>query len=235
MDKIKAKIVGRKLSGDDAVLFDFKLGKPLKFRAGQYVLVFKNFKGVEDRRAYSICSPPENERDIQILVKKQVPGGFAENLHKSKVGETLEISQAFGEFCFEEGMVGRIVLISAGSGITPFMSMIRHVINKKIDVDVTLLNCAKRPEGLFFKEELKRIEKEHENIDYFLRVTRPEPGDKWKGEVGRIDEECLRKHVEHPKESFYYICGPPPMIGDIVKILSKLGVKEEHIKREMFG
>src|SRR5690348_9160270 len=114
------------------------------YRPGAYVTVHVTIDGRAVQRAYSLSSPPGDDGLISITVKR-VPGGVVSN-HLARVlskGDVLELSAPCGQFVLGSEPKAPLLMISAGSGITPVMSMLRHVVRHGSDTEVTFLHFAR--------------------------------------------------------------------------------------------
>ena len=205
------------------------------FEAGQYLNIFTVIDGVRTSRPYSISSSPRQRAYYEITVAR-AKGGFVSDymLDKVKVGDEFEASCPAGVFHFNPVFHSKkMLLLGGGSGITPFMSMTREVLEAGLDRDIVLIYGSRNPDAALFHEELMKLSSEFENFKYNLVVS--EPDDNWQGEKGFITDECIKKLCPDYMERTAYICGPEIMNAFCVEQLEKLGVKHKNIRREMFG
>jgi ferredoxin-NADP reductase len=144
------------------------------FRAGQYVNLFMNIDNVLTSRPYSISSAPD--KPYYDITVRRMDGGFVSHylLDRVKPGATLESTSPNGSFCYESIIdPSDLVFLAGGSGVTPFMSIIRDIINKKAPVNIHLLYGSRSPEDIVFHDELNKITAQYKNIkvDYIISVT----------------------------------------------------------------
>ena len=216
----------------------FDSGKDFSFKPGQFIMINADVlvDGVKKivKRAYSISSSPLKKGYIDLTVKVYVDKGLvSRRLYNMKVGEEMEVLGPYGFFTFDENIHKSIVLIGAGSGITPLACMLRYIQDKNLNnIKTNLIYSSKTPEDIIFNKEF--IKNSHPNIKINLTITRPE-GHKWPGLIGRIDEQMIRKIIPNVKEPFYYVSGPTPMVEGTSKILKLMGVEDSKIKLERFG
>ena len=179
----------------------------------------------------SITSSPSQKGSIELAVKKIPEGRASVYLHeRAQVGDELIIDGGYGDFCYQEGMAGSLVLIAGGIGITPLMSMIRFVDQAGLAVDVALFYSSSTPTEMLYIQELKTISSRNDKIACTFTVTRP-GGEPWDGPVGRIDRQMLEeKGID--KSALYYVCGPRGFAEDMTAILVQMGVAASRIKQE---
>ncbi|QMU29188.1 ferredoxin--NADP reductase [Adhaeribacter radiodurans] len=143
----------------------------IPYQAGQFLTLIVPINGKKERRAYSLCSSPSEQPRLSVTVKR-VAGGLLSNylLNKLKVGDTLEVLAPMGNFNFvpDATFSRTIVLIGAGSGITPLMSIAKSVLQQELNSRVLLIYGNRDESSVIFKEQLKDLESQ--NPDRF-RVT----------------------------------------------------------------
>ncbi|MES2581143.1 MAG: ferredoxin reductase [Pseudomonadota bacterium] len=126
-------------------------------QAGQYVRVQLEINGRRVERAYSLSSRPGSRR-ISFTVKRQDQGLVSNHLHAAvKVGDVLTISQAMGEFVLPDTLPTKMLLLSAGSGITPVMSMLRDLKARGYLGDVVFVHVCRAPDDLIFATQLQAL------------------------------------------------------------------------------
>jgi ferredoxin-NADP reductase len=126
-------------------------------RAGQFVRVQLEINGRREERVYSLSSRP-GARRIAITVKRQPNGAVSNFLHDHVVaGDVLTLSQAMGEFVLPEALPAKILLLSAGSGITPVMSMLRDLQRRNYQGDVVFLHICRSQQDLIFSKQLEEV------------------------------------------------------------------------------
>lgn len=214
--------------------FDFSK-RPWTFLPGQFITVKFLIDGKPAIRSYSISSSPTQQDHLDITVKI-TPNGLTSVylFDKVKAGDRFEIRGPFGKCTYTEDLGKNIVLIGAGSGIAPLMSILRYVIDKKTGAKVTLFYSNKTKEDIIFYKELAQLEKENPNFRCILTVTRDETG--WTGKTGRITAEMLSENIADKDTAIFYAAGPPAMVDDAVKILKEsLAISPTRIRTEKFN
>lgn len=203
-------------------------------RPGQFVTFSFLFDGKKTIRSYSICSSPMANGYIEITPKR-VPKGCASVFlnDRATLGLTVEASGPFGQFCFDENKHQRMVLIAAGSGITPIMAMLRYIDDLNLPTHVTLLYCVRTERDIIFQNDLAELKGRLKNFEYKLLLSQPSP--QWPGERGHINWTFVKLAIKEPHECDYFICGPAPFMDSTRRILATLGVAPERIIQESFG
>mgnify|MGYP001825290606 FL=1 len=214
------------------------------FRPGQYVNLFLDVDGVMTSRPYSICSPPGS--DTLDLTVKEKPGGFVSPylLSELQIGVEVETTGPKGKF-YHEPLIdgGDLVFLAGGSGITPFMSILKHMLEKSQTEppNMHLLYGSRTPEDVIFGQQLEALAASHSNFNYTLVISEPTQG--YQGLTGFLDADQIREQLADPQsgeipelsQKKFYICGPNEMYEFCLAALLDLGVPPHRIKRELYG
>ncbi len=204
------------------------------FEAGQYINIFCEIDGVRTSRPYSLSSSAKQRAYYEITVAA-VEGGFVSGylLRQLKVGDRLEANGPAGVFRYHPVFHSkRSVFLGGGSGITPFVSMIRTALESGEDRDITLLYGSRTEELAMYHGELAAFAEGHPNFHYTLTLSDEE---KEGMEHGFIDAERIRAHVPDILDCTYYMCGPAVMMEFCRKALDELQIPGRSIRREVFG
>ncbi len=217
------------------LVFDTE-GHDLRFYPGQYVMleVPHPETGEKLKRAYSIASPPTRRDRLELTVKRMEGGRASVYLTtRVRVGDTFTIRGPYGRFYWTEEISREMVLMGAGSGIVPLMSMLRYIRDRKLeDVSALLLGSFTSYEEIIYRKELEELSR-WGNISIAITLTRSAPPD-WKGYRGRINEELLRREISDFGRYHYYLCGPPAFVESMRKILKGAGVEKKRIRTEKY-
>jgi ring-1,2-phenylacetyl-CoA epoxidase subunit PaaE len=202
------------------------------FAAGQTLTVRRG----EERRTYSICAPAGADPRIGV---REVTGGAVSGwlVHALKPGDTLEVQVPSGTFTPDLSVPGRHVLIAAGSGITPMMSIAASVLAADEKSTVTLLYGNRRSDTVMFADEVADLKDAYPARMRIVHVLSREPQ-----EVelfsGRLDAARLAAllpvTVDVPGVDHWWLCGPFGMVTDAMTVLRELGVDSARIHRELF-
>jgi glycine betaine catabolism B len=204
------------------------------FRAGQYVGIYVNTGGVATSRPYTISSAPGKPHlDITVRHKQ---GGFVSPylLTKVKPGDVLESTGPHGTFYHEPLMDSdHLVFLAGGSGVTPFMSIIRETVEQKLPLSIHLLYGSRSPDDIIFQDELKQIASGHPNVKVDFVISEPPKG--WSGPCGLLDAGVISSLVGSVDGKTFFICGPAQMHGLCEDALKSLGVPHRRIEKEAYG
>jgi ring-1,2-phenylacetyl-CoA epoxidase subunit PaaE len=223
------------LTGDSAAItleVPPDLADTFAFAAGQSMTVRRG----EERRTYSICAPVGSAP--RIGVREVVDGAVSGWLvHTLQVGDTLEVQAPGGTFTPDLSIPGRHVLIAAGSGITPMMSIAASVLAAHDESTVTLFYGNRRSDTVMFVDEVADLKDAYPARMQIVHVLSREPQ-----EVelysGRLDATRLTAllpvTVDVPSVDHWWLCGPFAMVTDAVGVLRELGVDASRIHRELF-
>jgi phytoene dehydrogenase-like protein/ferredoxin-NADP reductase len=209
-------------------------GELPRFRAGQYINIFVEVGGVKTSRPYSIASAPGRPYyDISVRRKE---GGFVSPylLDEVKGGDVLETTGPSGSFYHEPLTDGNeLVFLAGGSGITPFASMIREIVEKGLPLRVHMLYGSREPSDIIFRKEMAQIGAENDNIDIDFIIS--EPSEDWGGLCGFIDTDMISSVLGEVEGKTFYVCGPAEMYPFCEGALSLLGVPAIRVKKEAYG
>ena len=184
-------------------------------QAGQFVRVGLEINGRHVERAYSLSSRPGASK-LAITVKRQATGLVSQHLHDAaKVGDVLSLSQAEGDFVLPRDISEvpqQILLLSAGSGITPVMAMLRHLKASKYTGDVTFLNVCRSAEEFIFAKTLEQMQAEMPNLKLIKYFTQ---------DNGHLTADKLRTQVPDLDSHATWLCGPQAMMQTIQTLWSE--------------
>jgi ferredoxin-NADP reductase len=211
------------------------------FQAGQYVNLFVEIDGVKTSRPFTPSSRP-GSGFLDVTVKR-TPGGFVSSylLDRVQVGDHFETTGADGHFHTDE-ITDReeLVFLAGGSGITPFMSIIRDLVHRGWTQRIHLLYGCLVPEDVIFAAELERVAEEiGDQFRYSLVISDPPEG--YTGLTGLLDGELIRRQVGEPgapgspADRSYYVCGSRLMADFCRRELLSLGVPQHRIKLDLNG
>jgi ferredoxin-NADP reductase len=205
------------------------------FQAGQYLSLFIEIQGIRTSRPYSISSPPNQIAYYDITVK-QVPNGLVSTflLHQIGIGDTLEISGPQGNFYFNPLIHEKnMICIAGGSGITPFMSMIREIADRGLSRNVTLFYGNRHADDIVFHEQLTRISDRFDRIRYIPVLE--EASEDYQGQCGLITADLIKEAAGGSERATFFLCGPQGMYDFCLPQIQQLGVPRRKIRKELYG
>lgn len=211
-----------------------RLARPegFEFEAGQFLTVRVRVDGREYARCYSLSSAPEARGYLEISVRRQ--GLVSNALHAAvRPGSTLSIKGPHGAFKYPADDDRPIVLLAGGIGITPLVSMLRHMVASAPTRPVTLVYSARSEQDIAFRDELSSIARRHHQARVQLAVPDGSGGPEMY--PGHIDESLLRTTAPDLPHSVCFICGPAPMIEAMKTLLAAMGVPPGQIRHEIFN
>ncbi len=215
------------------------------YKPGQFATLDLEINGQQVSRSYTISSSPSRPYDLEITIKRvpapssqpQLPAGLVSNWFHDhfKVGDQISLSGPAGKFTCVEHPDRKLLLISAGSGITPVMSMSRWIYDTCSGQDTIFLHSARAPDDIIFRSELELMAARQSNFRLAVTVTRLEPGQAWHGFTGRVDADMLKMVAPDLMERLVYICGPNPFVDAVKATLESIGFPMAQYHAESFG
>lgn len=233
-----------------SVSFDvpYELYETFNYKAGQYLTLKFNLNGEEVRRSYSLCSSPALEEPLRVGVKRVKNGLVSNHINDNiKAGDTVEVMPPDGRFFadIKKDNYKTYYLFSAGSGITPILSILRTVLLTEERSYVHMIYGNSNQETVMFKEELKKLQEEYpERLILVHSLSKPTSSwfsskKEFEFRKGRVDTEAVNWFInEYPpyaQNVEYYICGPGKMIENTKQALKSIDVPDERIFIESFG
>ncbi len=208
--------------------FRFRRPKTFDFKAGQYITVTLESDGKKTSKPFSISSSP-SEKDHIEFTKKLTGHEFSNLLDSMKKGDKALINGPFGKMTFK-GEFEKIALLSGGIGITPMISICKYSTDMKLSTDIMLICSNKTEEDMIFVEELEEKKNENPNLEVFNTLTRA--SESWTGCRERICESMIIREVPDYPERVFYVCGPPPMVDAMIKMLHDMKIPDSMIHKE---
>jgi ferredoxin-NADP reductase len=210
--------------------FRFPRPTALNYKPGQYLFVTIKSSGKNLSKTLSLSSSPTEKEHIEFT-KKLTDSEFSNTLRTLKVGDWAIIDAPYGKFTFE-GENEKVALLAGGIGITPFRSICKYCTDMRLTAKITLLYGNRSESDIVFKKELEEMEKQNENLKVVFMLN--EASSRWKGVTGVIDAELVKKEVPDYKERVFYVCGPPPMVQAMEKLIRDLGLPQTQLRLEAF-
>lgn len=183
---------------------------------------------------WTISSSPFRKDSISSTIKNL--GDFTSTTGETRTGDLAAVHGAFGRFSYAlHPQELDLVFFAGGIGITPLMSMIRHMRDVRDTRSVLLLYANRKESLIVFKDELADIEEAgHPRLRTIHVLSDPDEG--WQGETGFLDQKKIEKYCTgNLEDKAFYVCGPPPMSKSVVSALLNLGVSDKKIRIELFS
>ena len=235
-DTFSLELIRSEVQTHDAKTLCFRMqdGKQLVAKPGQFLTFHLNIDGDQVVRCYSICSSPLKTDYVEITPKRTENGYVSVFLNDVAMpGLVIKASGPAGQFYFNAEVHTDIVLIAAGSGITPMMAMLRYIEERALNVPVTLIYCARTSQDIIFQRELTRLQRSLAQFRLIITLSAPDAA--WKGHKGRLNKELLLERVLDFRAPTFFLCGPGAFMQHVSELLKEQGVSADRIKQESFG
>jgi ferredoxin-NADP reductase len=220
MDWIKAKIVKVSQTASDmkSIVLDTEI--KFEFKSGQHFELC--IPGTNVIRKYSVVSSMyQDGKALEFGIQLISNGALSTKIWELNEGDELEIRGPLGRsFVWDTSVFGPLVIIGAGSGITPLLSIYDSFRHEYPNTECVFIMSAKDSSRIMKYDQIKDF--------IHTRFTNTE---------GRIDVEFLKKHIgvlSENKNTVCYICGPDNFIDDVVDMVSEIGIGDNNIKSERF-
>ncbi|MCD2175619.1 hybrid-cluster NAD(P)-dependent oxidoreductase [Rhizobium sp. C4] len=222
----------------DVKTFTFAVegGGWFRYAPGQFITVELRAKGGDLHRTYTISSTPSRPYAISITVKAQ-PGSIGTRwmFDNIKPGSRMRAYGPSGHFTLTRPLQQKYLFVSAGSGVTPMMSMLRWLADCAPMTDVTFLNASRRPEDIIFRAELELLATRMPNLRLGFIPEMSSPAQPWAGLTGRIDRTKLQLLAPDFLARETFCCGPDPFMKALSGLLRSEGFDMGHYHQESFG
>lgn len=196
------------------------------YLAGQWIDLYVDVDGSRKVGGYSITSSPHEAGCIELAVKSSTRHPVTRWLHETaKVGDQVQISAGQGVFVYLPEMSQRVVLIGAGVGVTPLISIFRYIAAAVPQTDATLVYSIPSVDEFLYQREIETLAQQP-NLHYLVTLTQADPG--WQGRSGRIDAQLLQ-NAGTGDDTLYYLCGPQGMVEDVSAALATIGVPPSRV------
>ncbi len=223
----------------DVYTFRFQ-GDPLcrfSYKPGQFCSLVLDIDGKKVVRSYSISSTPTRPYVLELTVKR-VPGGLVSNWlpDNLKVGDQIQVKGPKGKFCLEPGSIPpKILLVGAGSGVTPVMSMARWLCDISADVDIRFYCSVRTAKDIVFGKEIEMMTERYRQFTPCLVSTTRGANESWTGLTGRINRQMLEIIAPDIHERHLYMCGPDGFMETVKGVLREINFDLSRLHSESFG
>lgn len=213
---LRGRIVAVQHETADAATLVIKPGRTWRTHTpGQYLRIGVDIDGVRQWRAYSLTSPVDRTDGCITITVKATPDGFVSNhlVHEAQVGTIIQLDQACGEFVLGDSATGQKLFVTAGSGITPVMGMLRGS-TEPLD-DVVVVHSAPTAADVIFGAELRRL-----HADGLIRLIELHTATD-----GRLDTEMLASLVPDYARRETWACGPGGLLDGLEQHYAGAGIE----------
>jgi ring-1,2-phenylacetyl-CoA epoxidase subunit PaaE len=237
---LKVKEVIKETEDAITIVFEQPSNK-IQYKPGQFLTLILSINGEKLRRSYSLCTSPEVDTDLAVTVKQVMHGKASTYLiNNIKKNHMIEVMEPMGTFTIDTNanFSRDIVILGAGSGITPLMSIAKSVLVKEPQSKIYLIYGNRNESSIIFKEslhKLKQVYGERLNIVHVLS----QPVNKSEYPWERLNRSEIIKILEsfpslNSGNADYFICGPEGMMEEAREALNLMKIKGEKIHSESF-
>lgn len=184
-----------------------------------------------EKRPYSVASAPG--RGYIELCIKLVHGRLTGKLEGMGVGSVVGVEGPMGHFTYKGQR--KAAFIGGGTGVAPFMSMLRHIAESGTDGKFVLFYSVKDRDSIIYREELESLSKANPGIKVVTTLTKEESPHDWAGECGRINHDMIAKHIGEPGEFEWWVCGPAEMVKSMRICIAGMGADLKKLHMEAWG
>ncbi|MBP7980390.1 MAG: hybrid-cluster NAD(P)-dependent oxidoreductase [Tolumonas sp.] len=228
--------IERRQETADAATFVFRPLQPLavSYQPGQFLLLTVEIDGQPHSRAYSLCSSPSRSADLAVTVKR-VANGLVSNwlLDHFHAGDTLNAQHPTGAFFLPaDYSAPKILLCSAGSGITPMMSMARWLLDNQHPADIFFLYSARHADDIIFRDELMTMAATHPRFKLFLILDTVT--DAFPCYQGFLNPALFNALVPDLTDCHNFMCGPSVYMDAVEHMLRERGFPMANSHKESF-
>jgi len=235
----KLKVIDKKLLTPESVsvVLDIpeSLRKEYDFKPGQFVIVQKEIKGQNLKRYYSIYNG-SGEGIIKLGIKLKGKDGFADYvMHDLQAGDFLQVSEPMDDVPFDlSDHPQKILVITIGSGITPFYSYIQYMLHKQPHNKLVLVYGNESPDKTLFYQELQNLEMEYpDQLKIYNVYSKDQSGDYYR----RINAEVLQDILQKEGKDFdaVYMIGPDDLKKTAAKVLTTTGINQDKLHYRVYS
>lgn len=221
----------------DVKTFQFKAepAQLFHFKPGQFIGLQLEINTEKHHRSYTIASSPTKPHLLELTIKRDPLGIVSPWLHENlAIGSQLEVRGPAGKFNCLDIACDKVLLIGAGSGITPLMSMARFWGDLAVNKDIYFLYWCRSAADIIFRRELALLDHQHTNFHLEVFCTQPDLSENWLGRRGRINKTVLHDLVADLHQRTVFCCGPDGFMQQVKSSLNQLSFNMNNYHDETF-
>jgi uncharacterized protein YcbX/ferredoxin-NADP reductase len=233
--RLSLRCVARESIARDFTTFWFSVehGPIPDYRPGQYLPIEIEINGVKHSRCYTLSSAPCEQGRLAISVKRVAQGTVSNWLSDHlRVGDSLYALQPDGQFHLDPERSQPLLLLSAGSGITPMLSILRYLAVAGNITDTVFYHQCRSEADIPCRKELERLALTHPGLTLKFALT--EPTESWRGLCGRLSLDRIEE-IEDVERRQAYVCGPDGFMKTAKNLLIRSGLAATAYHQESFG
>jgi ferredoxin-NADP reductase len=212
-----------------------QLDEPVAFRAGQscdLTLITPRHQDAKgSTRTFSVTSAP-SESPRLMFATRQTESAFKRSLEETAVGATIDVDGPWGTFVMHDDPARPAVLLAGGIGVTPFRSMIKDAVERRLAHAITLIHSNRSRAAAAFFSDFEMWSQLKRNFTFVPTVTDPSPDAAVR--VGPIDAALIAQHRGTAAAPIYYVAGPAGFVSAMRKALFEAHVRPSDIQAEEF-
>lgn len=226
-EKISLKFERKEQVAKNTFAFWWEPLKKINWQPGQFLEwsiphPHPDSRGV--RRWFTIASSPTEEKVLLTTKLYEKSSSFKSTLLNLKPGYEITVSEPDGDFVLPKDTTRKCLFIAGGTGITPFRSMVKYLLDSNQSQPIIMLYSVKTAEEVAFKEVWTEANKKFGLKPIFVITD----------QTGFITPEVIKKEAPDWQERLFYVSGPEPMVESFEKMLSDMDVRRENLKRDYF-
>ncbi len=237
--KIRVRCVSVVEETPDVRTFTFAAvpSRSFTYKPGQFATIALPIAAQTVRRSYTISSSPSRPHLLSMTVKQQLEGLMSRHLFEHLTsGVEIDIDGPYGNFTCVDYPSDKLLLISAGSGITPVISMLRYLADTAPHTDIVFLNNIRTPADAIFERELLHLSAQlGPSLRLGIVPKTLRHGQGWNGLTGAISPHILTAYAPDFLERETFVCGPSAYMDTVREMLQALGYPMHRYHQEAFG
>ncbi|WP_163834170.1 hybrid-cluster NAD(P)-dependent oxidoreductase [Spartinivicinus ruber] len=191
---------------------------------GQYLAIQPTINGQAINRTYTLSSSPSRPEHLAITVKREPKGLVSNWLHNHlKEGDHLTAQLPTGDFHLNRTSNNKLLLLAAGSGVTPMLSILRWLTDRLAQADVVLIYSARNQAEIIAHHELLLLAQQNSQFTLHITLTQPTQTPAWPGHRGRLNQTMLQQNVPDLSERAIFVCGPASFMDHCKTLSSQIG------------
>jgi len=218
------------------ITFSLREPSEIEARPGQYIQIEAPAPDGVEYRAYSISSPSYLVRDKVELNVRLIPGGIGSTyLHGLQKGDAVTFTGPYGEFVLSEDPEVEVVCVGGGVGMAPIKNLVYSICTRWPDRSCFMFFGCRGTRDIFYYDEFRELAEKHPNFRAVYALSDPlEPGEPWDGETGFIHLAVDKYLKVDGTRRQAFMCGPPPMIEAVTRVLETKGLAPDDIFYDKF-
>ena len=227
----ESKILEAKFLNQYVKYLKFSVPKDFNFKAGQYLSLSVFIDGKKFRNPYSITTIPNN-KFVEFCIKLVENGKASDFVKNLKKGDKIELFGPAGKFIINENSKNKdLIFISAGTGISTFISIIPDLLKKGFSNKIILLKGFVNENEILYDEEFLELQEKYKNFEFYNVLSNPK--NKKFENIGYV-QDFLDEYIQENFQGDFYICGLSEMIDSVTKKLENMGFEKDKIFFEKY-